>query len=221
MVEREEINGTLGTLAQCVVTSAQSVISGATLVWTLRDPQNVTWRFYAGVNRNDVKYGIFTGDGVSSNYEAIMGCHNQYDLRLVVVDQSNVVGYDSNILNITADGQSLGGGVKSSRARMEPFDTMLSLAQTPYDTREALVIALREALGIGGSITYRLTNCTAPQAPTSAVTGTTVVVELEFPEGFTVINPENDVIVRNNGIIINSNYSAGQSNTGTVSFIMP
>lgn len=71
------------------------------------------------------------------------------------------------------------------------------------------------------AIKYNLVNCTAPGAPLNATPGNTVSVPLRFPTGFSVVNPESDVIVRNNGIRVNANYSTDQTNTGTVSFIMP
>lgn len=71
------------------------------------------------------------------------------------------------------------------------------------------------------AINYNLTNCTAPSAPLYATPGNNVSVSLRFPTGFSVINPESDVVVRNNGVRINANYSTDQANTGTVSFVMP
>lgn len=59
-------------------------------------------------------------------------------------------------------------------------------------------------------ITYRLTNATAPDAPTEAEIGDTVTVELEFPEGYGIVNPQTDIYVTCNGVTVQSSYSAGR-----------
>lgn len=64
-------------------------------------------------------------------------------------------------------------------------------------------------------ITYRLTNCTAPNAPSEASIGDTVRVPLVFPEGYGIVNNAN-VYVTNNGAIVSSTYS-----DGVLTFEMP
>ena len=64
-------------------------------------------------------------------------------------------------------------------------------------------------------ITYRLTNCTAPTAPTEAAVGDTVTVPLTFPSGYGVANTSN-AYVMNNGVLVPSTYS-----NGTLTFTMP
>lgn len=64
-------------------------------------------------------------------------------------------------------------------------------------------------------ITYRLTNCTAPDAPSEAVVGDTVSVPFVFPDGYGIVNNEN-VYVTNNGVIVPSTYS-----DGVLTFEMP
>lgn len=59
-------------------------------------------------------------------------------------------------------------------------------------------------------ITYRLTNCTAPSAPTEAVVGDTVTVPITFPEGYGIVNPSSDAYVTCNGVLVPSTYSNGQ-----------
>lgn len=59
-------------------------------------------------------------------------------------------------------------------------------------------------------ITYRLTNATAPDAPTEAEIGDTVTVDLEFPEGYGIVNPQTDIYVTCNGVTVQSSYSAGR-----------
>lgn len=65
-------------------------------------------------------------------------------------------------------------------------------------------------------ITYRLTNCTAPLAPTSAVVGSIVNVPISFQSGYGIVNPESDIYVTNNGVIVPSTYS-----NNTLTFTMP
>lgn len=65
-------------------------------------------------------------------------------------------------------------------------------------------------------ITYRLTNCTAPSAPTEAVIGDIVNISLQFTSGYGIVNPSSDVYVTNNGVVIPSQYS-----NGILTFTMP
>lgn len=64
-------------------------------------------------------------------------------------------------------------------------------------------------------ITYRLTNCTAPDAPVEAAVGDTVSVPFVFPDGYGIVNSEN-VYVTNNGVVVPSTYS-----DGVLTFEMP
>lgn len=68
---------------------------------------------------------------------------------------------------------------------------------------------------LGFPITYRLTNCTAPDAPSEANIGSTVTVPFVFPDGYGIVNNEN-VYVTNNGVIVPSTYS-----DGVLTFEMP
>lgn len=81
-----------------------------------------------------------------------------------------------------------------------------------YSTQEEA----ETALGINIPITYRLTNCTAPSAPQYATTGDTVTIDFTFPSGYSIVNPNSDVYVTNNGVIVPSTYS-----NGVLTFVMP
>lgn len=71
--------------------------------------------------------------------------------------------------------------------------------------------------GIGNRpITYRLTNCTAPSAPTEAGIGDMVTVPFQFTSGYGIVNPSSDLYVTNNGVVIPSQYS-----NGVLTFTMP
>lgn len=65
------------------------------------------------------------------------------------------------------------------------------------------------------NISYRLTNCSAPDAPQSANIGDTVNVNFTFPEGFGIVN-SSDVYVTNNGVVVPSSYANGR-----LTFTMP
>lgn len=73
------------------------------------------------------------------------------------------------------------------------------------------------ALGIfdASTITYRLTNCSAPSAPESANSGDTVSVNFVPVEGYGFIT-SSDVYVTNNGVVIPSTLSGN-----TLTFTMP
>lgn len=94
--------------------------------------------------------------------------------------------------------------VAMSRAGVDLFDSYAD-AYTALSAYEA-----------GYPITYRLTNCTAPTAPTEAAVGTTVTVVPQFTSGYGVVNPSSDAYVTNNGVVIPSSYS-----NGTLTFTMP
>lgn len=66
-------------------------------------------------------------------------------------------------------------------------------------------------LGLKYPITYRLTNCSAPDAPVEAAVGDTVSVPFVFPDGYGIVNSEN-VYVTNNGVVVPSTYSDGVLN---------
>lgn len=82
-----------------------------------------------------------------------------------------------------------------------------------YDSREEAEIA------IGYSslfpITYRSSNITFPNAPTEARVGSTVTVNVSFPDGYGLANP-NDLYVQCNGVVVPSVYANGQ-----LTFTMP
>lgn len=65
-------------------------------------------------------------------------------------------------------------------------------------------------------ITYRLTNCSAPTAPTRAGIGDTVTVPFQFMSGYGIVNPSSDVYVTNNGVVVPSQYS-----NNVLTFTMP
>lgn len=84
-----------------------------------------------------------------------------------------------------------------------------------YENQEQANMALANALPINGDISYRLTNCSAPNAPTTANVGDTVTVNLAFPNGYGIASAS-DVYVTLNGTIISSNYD-----NGVITFTMP
>lgn len=105
----------------------------------------------------------------------------------------------------------------------------LSYADTPpesanpdipvYDTIEEIIEAFDdgnwELPGETFPIIYRPTNCTFPNAPAEAAVGDTVVVPVEFPDGYGLANT-GDIYVQCNGVVIPSTYENGQ-----LTFTMP
>lgn len=79
--------------------------------------------------------------------------------------------------------------------------------QEPLDSFSAVISALNLVPYNRFPITYRLTNCTAPSAPTEAVVGDTVTVPLSFNSGYGIVNPSSDIYVTNNGVLVPSSYS--------------
>lgn len=92
-----------------------------------------------------------------------------------------------------------------------PSNFPFELETTNYATVNDFVSVVYAAY----PITYRLTNCTAPSAPSEALVGDTVTVPLVFSEGYGISNTEN-VYVTNNGVLVPSTYS-----NGTLTFTMP
>lgn len=87
-----------------------------------------------------------------------------------------------------------------------------------FNNMNTMLSAFAEALNasLKYSITYRLTNCTAPTAPTEAAIGDTVIVPFQFTSGYGIVNPSSDVYVTNNGVVVPSQYS-----NGVLTFTMP
>ncbi len=84
-----------------------------------------------------------------------------------------------------------------------------------YNSRNEALEAF--AAGVSSHpITYRLTNCTAPSAPTEATVGDTVTVPFQFTSGYGIVNPSSDLYVTNNGVVVPSQYS-----NGVLTFTMP
>lgn len=91
---------------------------------------------------------------------------------------------------------------------------------TQFNTVSEMLVAVENA-GIRPyqseyPITYRLTNCTAPTAPSEAAAGDTVTVPLSFTSGYGIVNPSSDIYVTNNGVLVPSTYF-----DGTLTFTMP
>ncbi len=83
-----------------------------------------------------------------------------------------------------------------------------------YSTYNEMAAALEQSLG-GDEIRYVLTNCSAPNAPTTAQPGSRVTVPFVMDDGYDIVN-SNDVYVMNNNMIIPSEYS-----NGVLTFTMP
>lgn len=66
-----------------------------------------------------------------------------------------------------------------------------------------------------GNITYRLTNCTTT-GPSSASIGSVVNAPLQFTAGYTILNPDTDIAVTNNGVAVPFTYAGN-----TITFTMP
>ena len=81
-----------------------------------------------------------------------------------------------------------------------------------YPTRQEAI----NALNTNQPITYRLTNCTAPGAPSEAAHGSSVSVVLTPNSGYSFINPSSDIYVTNNGVAVVSSYA-----NGVLHFTMP
>lgn len=87
-------------------------------------------------------------------------------------------------------------------------------AQEPLDSFSDVI----DALNLGKNefpITYRPTNSLFPNAPTEAAVGDTVIVPVEFPDGYGLANT-GDIYVQCNGMVIPSTYENGQ-----LTFTMP
>lgn len=82
-----------------------------------------------------------------------------------------------------------------------------------FNTQEEALAAL--GYNTKYPITYRLTNCTAADAPAEAAVGETVVVPIEFPDGYGLANT-GDIYVQCNGTVVLSTYENGQ-----LTFTMP
>lgn len=95
------------------------------------------------------------------------------------------------------------------------YQYALVLNATPFNSESEAITAFL-AISESYPITYRLTNCTAPSAPTEAAIGDIVTVPLQFTTGYGIVNPSSDVYVTNNGVVVPSQYS-----NGVLTFTMP
>lgn len=101
----------------------------------------------------------------------------------------------------------------------QSVEAMINSEIPIYQTREEAYAAFNDGIWTPQPttfpITYRLTNCTAPDAPSEASIGSIVTVPFVFPDGYGIVNNEN-VYVTNNGVIVPSTYS-----DGVLTFEMP
>lgn len=85
-----------------------------------------------------------------------------------------------------------------------------------YDSFDSFKVDVLKYTPITYHIAYRLTNCTAPSAPTEAAVGDTVNVPLVMQQGYDIVTPSTDIVVTNNGVVVPHTYS-----NGNISFTMP
>lgn len=94
------------------------------------------------------------------------------------------------------------------------FDNISPVVES-YSSKDELFRAFDAIMRVAYPITYRLTNCTAPDAPTEAAVGDSVSVSFVYTEGYGITDNTN-VYVTNNGVIVPSTYS-----DGVLTFEMP
>lgn len=140
-----------------------------------------------------------------------------------VSDESSGPSYRFAYVNPDNSRHNLGSG---SFVRVSSTNVWIAMAEigdnegTPaiesFSSREEFIAAV---VGWTPSqpITYRLTNCTAPDAPSSAEPGSVVVVPLVFSEGFGIVN-SSDAYVMNNGVQVPAIWNP---NDNTITFNMP
>lgn len=124
--------------------------------------------------------------------------------------QYGVASHADNVIASYVDTINTSAGLYGSTAGTTNFTYLDTSGIDYFDNLQELFDAM------GKPITYRLTNCTAPNAPVKAPGGVTVEVPLVFSEGYDIVNPSSDVYVTNNGVVIPSQYS-----DGVITFTMP
>lgn len=152
-------------------------------------------------------YGVAVAGPVSFNYR-VVNCSDSgaYDYTYPKVPATGVS------YNLAPYGATTAYQVNHSGATPAGFDVT-----SPYGifaTRDRAVAAVT-AKQAETSIKYRLTNCTAPNAPMYAAPGQTVAVQLVIASGFQIMSPD-DVYVENNGEKIPSSFV-----NNTITFVMP
>lgn len=184
--------------------------------------------YCAAISNNSSYVNVVVINGGSTSYKIIrliLLANNPFTVTSIVKEQFdgvtsysvssgsnsiitiNNVQYYGMLYYISADHYT-GSDVTSSSFTVSGVYTILNTCE------EAVIQS--GVHGIRQPITYRLTNCTAPSAPTEAVIGDTVTVPLQFSSGYGIVNPSSDVYVTNNGVVVPSQYS-----NGVLTFTMP
>lgn len=110
----------------------------------------------------------------------------------------------------------------NTQSSLKPYGTIWQ--QSDYSSLTFIYGAFGDATGAYNAIAalqgqayikYRLTNCSAPNAPMYAAPGQTVAVQLVIASGFQIMSPD-DVYVENNGEKIPSSFV-----NNTITFVMP
>lgn len=176
------------------------------------------------VNVDEVYMAAYPSATVQNQLCYVLGSTVLFSLATGIWDSVS----NSNLYynTYTIDGDHLGIGCPySSRIT---FTGNSSWGETPhfpgalnyYSTEADAVDAIVSVVGPGpapiNTITYRLTNCTAPAAPEQAESGSLVTVHLTPDSGYAFINPSSDIYVTNNGVAVVSSYA-----NGVLHFTMP
>ena len=205
---QSRIGGIVYNFAVTDISSSQLVVDSGKLVVEGDIPDSAHYSYYYMATDTP---GVQMAAYMSGAEYYYIACNTSFNMRFVTV-KDTTINYDSGIINIDADNLSIDRYSRLFTSPDASRDNQIFYINLFNNESECL-----EALRGGAliPITYRLTNCTAPDAPSSALHGSTVTVTLNFTEGFGLVNAS-DAYVMNNGVLIPSSVA-----NNVLTFTMP
>ena len=191
--------------------SDQIITTNGLMAATLLENSVEQYTYWFGSNVNSVAIGFYTLP--NTRFGWYIASINQFTVRESAKyangSSSEIIEvtgeYDSSLSKFIYDGQNTPSGAGISLSwHVNPYSSLTEAKEAVLNWQPMR------------NITYRLTNCTAPDAPQSASSGSEVTVPLIFTEGFGVNNPSTDAYVMNNGVLVPSTYA-----NGVLTFTMP
>lgn len=186
-------------------------------IWRLYDRnQGVAYTYNVVVDTDSVVYAGYTRPSSDSRMRVLFAGRTQFRLRILYTRDDGTIYTRSGITTVTGQDDTITGYPYNMNPSTTDSFANVTYYLDEYSSRSAAIAAV-EVYSPSKPIIYRLTNCTAPSAPSEAATGSTVIVPLVFSEGFGIVS-SSDAYVMNDGEQVPAIWNP---NDNTITFNMP
>ena len=184
------------------------------LIWTDQLPDNSYKNFRMLMNVDGVKGAACIAAENPDIYRIYFASTHVFSWSMSAWDASSDAFFNVNSYTAAGDTYNVGTAYSARNSSFGYNGADRRLLLSYYNNDSEAIAALANSF-VSSSITYRLSNCTAPSAPQSASSGDTVTVNLVPDTGFVFV-AASDVYVTNNGVVVASTLSGN-----TLTFTMP